>query len=64
MVDQLDLRIQNLLKTKILLTLVYAIAYKSLLASGEMLALLQELLYAISAIAFQVLLYLNPKENI
>lgn len=36
-VDKLDLGIQNLLKTKILLTLVYAIAYKSLIANDEML---------------------------
>jgi len=37
LVDKLDLGIQNLLKTKILLTLVYAIAYKSLIANDEML---------------------------
>jgi hypothetical protein len=37
LVDKLDLGIQNLLKIKILLTLVYAIAYKNLIANGEML---------------------------
>lgn len=37
LVDKLDLGIQNLLKTKTLLTLVYAIAYKSLIANDEML---------------------------
>jgi hypothetical protein len=37
LVDKLDLEIQNLLKTKTLLTLVYAIAYKSLIANDEML---------------------------